>query len=112
MANSQWTCSAGGSTFLLEIGEQSRQHGEVEEEPDGDHEQRWLDDEPPEALVVRVQDRKPVRLDDRPDHAREGGQRAERCDNPRTGGSLYGNIEFRDELPKTQAGKVLRKALT
>src|SRR5215212_5948926 len=77
VANSQWTCSARGCTFFgLEVFEQSRQHCEVEEKPGGDHEQRWLDEQPPEALSARMEQRDAVRLRNRPKHAHEGRQRS------------------------------------
>jgi hypothetical protein len=89
---------SGGCTAFLQVFEQAGHDGEVEEEPDCDHEQRRLDEQPPEALAVRVQDRQPVRLHDRPDRAGQRGQRTERRrrDGPR--GSLSWYFEFRDEL--------------
>src|SRR5579862_3673506 len=77
VANSQWTISAGGSTTLLEIHQQRTGDDQGEEEPGSDDEQRRLDGEPPEALVVRVQDRQPVRLNDRPDEPGRNGDRTE-----------------------------------
>jgi hypothetical protein len=41
--------------LLFQVFQESRHHEEMEEEPNGDHEQRGLDEEPPEALPVRMQ---------------------------------------------------------
>ena len=46
--------------------------------PTRDHQQRRLDEEPPEALAVRVQQRHPVGLQERPDDAAQHRERAER----------------------------------
>ena len=67
VANSQCTISARGCISFLEVGDQRPSDDEREEQPRRRHEQRRLDHEPPEALVVRVQKRQPVGLDDRPD---------------------------------------------
>src|SRR5207302_4594672 len=72
VAKSQWTCSAGGYMSSLEVLQQPRQHEEIEQKPDCDHKQRRLDEQPPEALAVRVEQGHAVRLDDRPD---DSGQR-------------------------------------
>src|SRR6266568_601952 len=50
VANSQWTCSAGGCIALLQVPEEAGHHDEVEQQPDQDHEQLRLDEQPPEAL--------------------------------------------------------------
>ena len=47
-----------------------RATSEREEQPDRDHEQRRLDQEPPEALAARVQQRDPVGLGERPERRR------------------------------------------
>src|SRR3954453_12770403 len=98
VANSQWTCSAGGSTSLLQIFEQAWHDGEVEEQADAYDEQRRLHEQPPEALAVRVEKRQPIRLRDRPDRAGERGQRTKGRDETDTRGSLSWYFEFRDEL--------------
>ena len=49
-----------------------------------DDEDRRLREEPPEALAVRVQQRDPLRLRDRPD---ESGQRGRRSDEPDEAGA-------------------------
>jgi len=74
---------------VFQVLEEPRHDDEVEEKPYGDHEQRWFDEEPPEALPVRMQQRDPVWLDKSPDNARERGGRTERGHDPRPcGGSL------------------------
>src|SRR6266540_6039119 len=98
VANSQWTCSAGGCTRLLEVFEQSRQHDEVEEEPDCDHEQRRLHEQPPEAFAARMQQRDAIRLHDGPDHADERRQRAECRHDPYACSSMLRYFEFGNEL--------------
>src|ERR1043165_6931054 len=55
VANSQWTCSEGGSIVPLEALQRARHDDEVEEEPRRDDEQRRLDEQPPEALPVRME---------------------------------------------------------
>src|SRR5262245_7032090 len=97
VANSQWTCSAGGCMFL-EVLEQSGPDDEVEDQSDGDHEERRLDDEPPEAFPVRMQQRDAVRLQDRPGDADECCRRAERRDDARGPRPLYRCFEFGYEL--------------
>src|SRR5205823_11961179 len=77
VAKSQWTCSAGGFMLILEVVEQSGHDDEVEEEADRDDEQRRLDEEPPEPLAMRMQQRDPVRLHDGPDEPRQRRCRAE-----------------------------------
>src|SRR5581483_12249892 len=64
VAKNQCTISLRGSIGLREVGQQRARDQEREGEPGRDDEQRWLGDEPPEALVVRVQQRDPVRLGD------------------------------------------------
>src|SRR5436189_3739869 len=98
VANSQWTCSDGGCIVLLEVFEQPGDDREVEEQPDRDHEQRRLDEQPPEALADRMQDREPIRLHDRPDHARQHRQRPKCRHEACTCGSASWYFEFRDEL--------------
>src|SRR6266849_4070138 len=86
VANSQWTCSLGGCMFLLQVLEESRHDGEVEEQPHRDHEQRRLDEEPPEALTTWMQQGDAIRLNERPDDASEHRRRTERGDDSRTRG--------------------------
>src|SRR5437870_1394550 len=69
----QWTISARGSIPRLEIGDQRPGDEDREQEPDRDHEQWRLRDEPPEALAARMEQRHAVGLHDRPDDA--GGAR-------------------------------------
>ena len=51
-----------------------------EQQPDDDHDQRRLSDEPPEPLAARVEQRHPVRLQDRPDNARGARRRPDERD--------------------------------
>src|SRR5439155_3141165 len=83
---------------LLEVLEQSGHDDEVEEEADCDHEQRRLDEEPPEALAVWMQQGDPVRLHDGPDEPRQGRCRPEHGDDTSPRRSLGGYFEFGDEL--------------
>src|SRR5262249_40217142 len=62
VANSQCTISACGSIVPLQVGEQRLGDDEREDHADRDDEQRRLDQEPPEALPARVQERDAVRL--------------------------------------------------
>ena len=55
--------------MLLEILDQRAGDHEREEQPGRRDEQRRLAQKPPEPLVMRMQDRQPVGLDDRPDQA-------------------------------------------
>src|SRR5690348_13531169 len=77
----QWTISARGCIALLQIRDQRPcdQHGE--DHTDGDHEQGRLGDEPPEPLSARMEQRHPVRLQDRPDDARCAGRRTDERQN-------------------------------
>src|SRR5436190_21751146 len=78
-ANHQWTNSERGSILRLrEIVDEPRRHHERKPEPDQNDVQRRLGNEPPEALAVRVEQRQPVRLQERPNDAGEPRQRAER----------------------------------
>src|SRR5437773_1839069 len=86
VANSQWTCSLGGCMFPLQVLQESGHDEEVEEEAHCDHEQRRLDEEPPETLPTWMKQRDAVRLDERPRDAAEHGRRAESGDDPRTRG--------------------------
>src|SRR3954465_12011774 len=71
-ANHQWTNSAGGSILrLFQVFDQARREQDGEAEPDQDHVQRRLGEQPPEALSVGMQDRQPVGLDEGPRDARE-----------------------------------------
>src|SRR3954452_3727048 len=88
VANSQWTNSARGSTVLLEVGQERPRDREREEDPRRCNEQRWLDGEPPEPLMVRVQQGQPPRLDDRPDDPADDGQRPEEPDRADAGASV------------------------
>ena len=65
----------------LHVGEQRSRHDQREHDAGEDDEQRRLDDEPPEALTARVQKRQSVGLDDRPDQAAGGGDRADERDD-------------------------------
>jgi hypothetical protein len=49
----------------------------MEERACEDDEQRRLDEQPPEALSVRMKQRDAIRLDDGPHDADEGGERTE-----------------------------------
>jgi hypothetical protein len=55
-----------------------RRRDEREQQSCRDHEQRRLDDEPPETLAVRVQERHPPGLEEGPGDAAEHRQRRER----------------------------------
>jgi hypothetical protein len=48
----------------------------VEDRADEDDEERRLDREVPEAMLVRIEQRDPVRLDERPDQPCKRGQGA------------------------------------
>src|SRR3954467_1135798 len=98
VANNQWTCSAGGVIRRLQVLEQSRHDEQVEHDADEQDEQRRLDDEPPEALPVRMEQRDAVRLRDRPDERDERGRRAERRHCARPPGVASRNLEFTDEF--------------
>ena len=52
---------------FFQVGEQARDDPEVEQCADEHDEQRRLDGEVPEAVLVGVEQRDPVRLDERPD---------------------------------------------
>src|SRR5919204_1684985 len=81
VANHQWTNSAFGSILrLVEVFEQRRSDEHREAEPDQDHVQRRLREQPPEALAVRMHDRQPVRLQKRPGDAYEHRQRPDVLD--------------------------------
>jgi hypothetical protein len=70
--------------FLLgQVLQKSRHDEEVEEEPDGNYEERGLDEEPPEALPVRMQQRDPFWLDKSPDDAGKCSRRPDRGHDPR-----------------------------
>ena len=70
VANSQCTISLGAAPSLPRGRRRSgRATTSAKHDPGRDHEQRRLDQEPPEALAARVQQRDPVRLEDRPDDA-------------------------------------------
>src|SRR4029079_6232619 len=57
-----------------------------------------LDEQPPEALAVRVQEREAIRLQERPRDAAEHRQRAEQADGARPCGTgAFGRV-FRDQL--------------
>src|SRR5579871_4592389 len=81
-AKSQWTNSACGSIPPLQVGDERARDRDREEDPGRGDEQRRLDDEPPEALMVWMQERQPVGLDDRPDDTAEDGDRPEQRDDP------------------------------
>jgi hypothetical protein len=51
----------------LQVGEQRPRDDEHEDDAGADDVQRRLDGEPPETLPARMQQRDPVRLQDRPD---------------------------------------------
>src|SRR5207302_1624882 len=91
---SQWTCSDGGCIALTEVLEDARQYEEVEEQSDGHHEQRRLDDEPPEALVVGMEQRQAIRLRECPDCRREHRERPDRRDGARAPRSVPRCFEF------------------
>ncbi len=74
-----WIAERGG-----EVVEQAGRDDEREQHADHDDEQRRLDEEPPEALPVRVQQRDPPRLQQRPQDAGGDRRRAERRDRERT----------------------------
>src|SRR5436190_11796491 len=80
--NSQCTISLGGCIVLQVRDERTRDEHREDDPREGD-EQRRLDREPPEALAVRVQQRQPVGLDDRPDDAGDDGRWAEKRDDAR-----------------------------
>src|ERR671930_2743501 len=81
VANHQWTNSAFGSILcLFEVVEQGRGDEQCEAEPDQNHVQRRLGEQPPESLTVRVQDCQPVRLQEGPGNAREHRQGADQLD--------------------------------
>src|SRR4029450_13030576 len=65
-----------------EVLDQPGRDQQREDDAHGDDEQRRLDEQPPEALAVRVQDRQAVRLQERPDDTAEHRQRPERGDDP------------------------------
>jgi hypothetical protein len=69
--------------LLFQVLEESRHDEEMEEEPNGDHEERGLDEEPPEALPSGMQQRDPVRLDKSPDDAGKRSRRPDRGHDPR-----------------------------
>ena len=73
--------------MLLEILDQRAGDREREEQPGRDDEQRRLAQEPPEPLMVRVKQRQPVGLDDRPDQAGGDRERAEKRDRARPSAS-------------------------
>ena len=72
--------------MLLEILDQRAGDHEREEQPGRRDEQRRLAQKPPEPLVVRVQDRQPVGLDDRPDQAGRDRERPEQARRPARAG--------------------------
>jgi hypothetical protein len=75
--------------FVLKVGEQAGHDEEVKKEPHCDHEQGRLDEEPPEALPVRVEQGQSIGLDERPENASERGRRPEGGHDPHArGGSL------------------------
>src|SRR5262249_54018588 len=81
VANHQWTNSAFGSILdLFQVLEQPGCNDEREDEPDDDHVQRWLREQPPESLLVRMQEGQPVRLQERPGDAGDHRQRADQID--------------------------------
>src|SRR5690349_19749447 len=100
VANSQWTCSEGGCIVILEVLQQTRHDDEVEEEPGRDNEQRRLDEQPPEALPVWMEQGDAVRLHERPDHTAERGRRPEGRDDARSRarGPVSRSFEFGDEF--------------
>src|SRR2546421_5994512 len=87
VANIQWTCSAGGCIGLLrsEVLDEPGRDAEREEDPDEHDPERRLDEEPPEALSARVEQRDPVRLDEGPREPGHDREWAERRDGARAG---------------------------
>src|SRR6478735_6848565 len=81
VANSQWTCSAGGC-IVFQVLDQAGRDQQRKHDPGADDQQRRLDEQPPEALPVRVQDGQPVRLQEAPRDPAEHRQRAERGYEP------------------------------
>src|SRR5262249_5122897 len=98
VANSQWTCSAGGCIAVFQVLQHAGDDQEVEEQSDGEHEQRRLDDEPPEALIMWMEQGQPIGLHDGPDRRREHRQRPDRRDRARRPDSLTRYLEFAYEL--------------
>src|SRR5581483_8587549 len=83
-AKSQCTISASGFTVLLQVDEQRPGDHERERNPDEHHEKRRLDEQPPHALPVRMQERHAVGLQNPPDDAGGCRQRAEQRDDLRS----------------------------
>src|SRR5207249_7483759 len=73
---------------VLEVLDQSRRDEQPEDDAHEDDPQRRLGEQPPEALPVRVEQRDPIRLDERPDDAAEARRRPERPDDADAPGSL------------------------
>src|SRR5204862_1259884 len=84
---------------------------EVEDHADEDDEEWRLDREVPEGVLVGVEQRDPVRLDERPNQPDERGQRAQRrdrCVPPRVPGP--GPCTLADELSvhHSSSGTIVR----
>src|SRR4051794_17962854 len=75
--NAQWIISARGCIRLLEVGEHRPRDEQREERTDDHDEERRLEDQPPEALTARGEQRDSVGLQDRPDQASGGRRRSE-----------------------------------
>src|ERR687888_2625345 len=83
VANHQWTNSAFGSILcLFEVLDQGRRDEDGEAEPDKDHVERRLGEQPPEPLPVRMQNRQPVRLEESPRDAPGDRPRPQGIDRP------------------------------
>src|ERR1700676_2274607 len=80
---SQWTISAFGSIAPLDVGEQRPSNCIREEGPDRDHDQRRLDQKPPEALAARVQQGNACGLGKSPHDAADRRKWAERHEGAR-----------------------------
>src|SRR5882757_4648383 len=93
-AKAQWTISAWGSMVRLQVRQQRPRDDEPKDHADRSEEEWRFQHEPPEALLPRVEEGQPPRLEDPPDHA--GGDRrgADQRDNARASGARNGRRRY------------------